>query len=82
MGGSQWGKGNRKHERNGEQVTSQRLWRKEVKSSLFRGRETHNQRLEGRMTKAGGYFERMTKEIQKLKMDLREAGGLVISGIY
>lgn len=34
------------------------------------------------MTKAGGYFERMTKEIQKLKMDLREAGGLIISGTY
>lgn len=34
------------------------------------------------MTKAGGYFKMMTKEIQKLKMDLKEAGDLVISGTY
>lgn len=32
--------------------------------------------------KVGGCFETMTKEIQKLQVDLREAGGLVISGIY
>lgn len=31
------------------------------------------------MTKASGYFEVLTKETRKLKMDLREAGDLVIS---
>lgn len=58
---------------------SQMLRRIEVTSSLFRGREGHNQRVEGRMTKASGYFEVLTKETRKLKMDLREAGDLVIS---
>lgn len=78
-GGSQWGKENRNHGRNGKQVMSQMLRRIEVTSSLFRGREGHNQRVEGRMTKASGYFEVLTKETRKLKMDLREAGDLVIS---
>lgn len=51
----------------------------EVKSSLFRGREAKNRRLEGRMKKVGGCFEMTTKDIQKLKRDLREAGVLGIS---
>ena len=34
------------------------------------------------MQNVGGCFEMLTKEMQRLKMDLREAGGLVISRIY
>lgn len=34
------------------------------------------------MKNVGGCFEMLTKEMQRLKMDLREAGGLVISRIY
>lgn len=34
------------------------------------------------MKKVGRCSEVLTREIEKLKMDLREAGGLVISRIY